>query len=138
MTVKNLINIPMIERLQKFAKVLSRIRYFLLLLAGFCAGLTLLSLIDNPWFVDDRWLLHSFISFLWLLMLYALSQIFLRLPPPVESAENWREHLSFRIRRGMMWLLGVLFLSLSLLLVLLSYQLLRVALMSASTGNMAS
>ena len=119
----------MIERLQKFAKVLSRISYILLLLAGACAGLILLSLIDNPWLADDRWLLHSFTGFLWLLMLYTLSQVFPRLPPPAESGENWRQRLSYRLRRGMMWLLAMLFISLSVSLILLSYQLLRVAFM---------
>ena len=119
----------MIERLQKFAKVLSRISYILLLLAGACAGLTLLSLIDNPWLADDRWLLNSFTGFLWLLMLYILSQVFPKLPPPVESAGNWRQRLSYRLHRGMMWLMAMLFLSLSVSLILLSYQLLRVSFM---------
>ena len=119
----------MIERLQKFAKVLSRIRYILLLLAGACAVLVLLSLIDNPWLSDDRWLLYSFMGFLWVLMLYTASQVFPRLPPAVASAENWRQRLSYRLRRGMMWLLAVLFLSLTLSLILLSYQLLRVSFM---------
>ena len=102
----------MIERLQKFAKVLNRISYILLLLAGACAGLTLLSLIDNPWLADDRWLLHSFLGFLWVLMLYTAGEVFPRLPPAVASAENWRQRLSYRLRWGMMWLLAVLFLSL--------------------------
>ena len=119
----------MIERLQKFAKVLSRIRYILLLLAGACAVLVLLSLIDNPWLSDDRWLLHSFMGSLWVLMLYTVSQVFSRLPPPVESAENWRQRLSYRLLRGMMWLMAMLFLSLSASLILLSYQLLRVSFM---------
>ena len=119
----------MIERLQKFAKFLSRIRYTLLLLAGACAVLILLSLIANPWLSDDRWLLHSFMGFLWVLMLYTVSQIFARRPPPVESAENWRQRLSYRLRRGIMWLLAMLFLSLSVSLILLSYQLLRVSFM---------
>ena len=119
----------MIERLQKFAKVLSRIRYILLPLAGACAVLTLLSLIDNPWLADDRWLLHGFMGFMWLLMLYIVSQVFPRLPPPVKSAENWRQRLSYRLRRGMMWLLAMLFLGLSVSLILLSYQLLRVSFM---------
>ena len=91
----------MIERLQKFAKVLSRIRYILLLLAGACAVLVLLSLIDNPWLSDDRWLLYSFMGFLWVLMLYTVSQVFARLPPPVESAENWRQQTQRRNRRSM-------------------------------------
>ena len=119
----------MIERLQKFAKVLSRIRHILLLLAGTFAVLALLSLIDNPWLADDRWLLHSFMGFLWVLMLYTASEVFPRLPPAVASAENWRQRLSYRLHRGMMWLMAMLFLSLSVSLILLSYQLLRVSFM---------
>lgn len=129
MTTKQQIKAPMIERLQKFAKVLSRIRYILLLLAGACAVLVLLSLIDNPWLSDDRWLLYSFMGFLWVLMLYTASQVFPRLPPAVASAENWRQRLSYRLHRGMMWLMAMLFLSLSVSLILLSYQLLRVSFM---------
>ena len=90
--------------------------------------MVLLSLIDNPWLSDDRWLLYSFMGFLWVLMLYTVSQVFARLPPPVESAENWRQRLSYDCA-GMMWLMAMLFLSLSVSLILLSYQLLRVSFM---------
>jgi hypothetical protein len=68
-------------------------------------------------------------GFLWVLMLYTASEVFPRLPPAVASAENWRQRLSYRLRRGMMWLLAVLFLSLTVSLILLSYQLLRVSFM---------
>ena len=119
----------MIERLQKFAKVLSRIRYILLLLAGACAVLTLLSLIDNPWLSDDRWLPLQFHGFS--VGAYAVHSKpgICALPPPVESAENWRQRLSYRLHRGMMWLMAMLFMILSVSLILLSYQLLRVSFM---------
>ena len=119
----------MIERLQKFAKVLSRVRTLLLLLAMGSGALVVLSLIDNPWLPDDRWLMLSFMSGLWFLVLYSLSQLFLHVPPPVESADYWYQRFSLRLRRGGLWLLGVMFLLLSAALIVLSYQLLRVSFM---------
>ena len=128
---------PMIERLHKFAKVLSRVRFLLLVMTGLCAGFIALSLIDNPWLIDDRWLPHSFTGLLWFLMLYALSHLFLQLPPPAESALNWWQRVLLSVRWSMMWLLGMLFLSLSVSLILLSYRLLFVAYIWVSLGNVA-
>ena len=119
----------MIERLQRIAKVLGRIQGVLLILAGGCGIGVVLSLVENPWVPDDSWLLLSFMGCLWFLVLYSLSQLFLHVPPPVASASNWRQRLSLRIRRGGMWLLGAAFLLLSLALVILTYQLLRVSFM---------
>ena len=119
----------MIERLQRIAKVLSRIRGLLLILAGACGAGVVLSLVENPWVADDSWLLFSFMGCLWFLVLYSLSQLFLHVPPPVATGTSWHQRLSLRIRRSGMWILGAAFLLLSLALFVLSYQLLRVSFM---------
>lgn len=119
----------MIERLHRIAKVLSRIRGLLLILAGVCGIGVVLSLVENPWLADDSWLLFSFMGCLWFLVLYSLSQLFLHVPPPVATATSWHQRLSLRIRRGGVWVLGAAFLLLSLALLVLSYQLLRVSFM---------
>ena len=89
----------------------------------------MLSLLNNPWLTDDRWLLPAFMGCMWFLVLYSLSQLFFYVPPPIDSSHNWRQRLSLRIRRSGLWILGAAFLLLSLSLIILTYQLLRVSFM---------
>lgn len=119
----------MIERLHRIATLLSRFRALLLLLAGGCLSLVVLSLIENPWLESETWLMPAIAAFLWLLLLYSLSFLFLNIPVPDEPGLSWDQRLSRRLRRGGLWVLGVMFLALSAAVLLLSYQLIRVSLL---------
>ena len=117
----------MIERLQRLAVVLSRIRGLLLLLAGASFALLALSLISNPWITEDVWLMPSLAAMLWWLNLYSLSFLFITVPAATDEGLNWHQRLSRKIRRSAAWVAAMLFLILTGALALLTYQLLRVA-----------
>lgn len=118
----------MIERLQRIATFLHRFQSLLLLLAiaGFIVLVT--SFFDNPWIDPDQWLIPSLAFTLWALVLFSLSSLFHAVPAPADASMGWRERLSRRLRRGGLWILGLMFVLLSLSLLMLTYQLLRVAL----------
>ena len=118
----------MIERLQRIATVLSRIRALLLLLAAISLCMMVLSMLENPWLNQDTWLIPASVALMWFLTLYSLSHLFLSVPAPVEPDMGWRARLSRKLRRAVAWLAPLLFLMLTAALLVLTYQLLRVAL----------
>lgn len=97
-----------------------------MLLAAISLAAALLSLVENPWLDQDSWLIPGITALLWFLMLYSLSYLFLSVPSAPDPEMGWRQRLSSKLRRGLSWIAGVLFLALTLALLLLSYQLLRV------------
>lgn len=117
----------MIERLQKMAVILSRLRGLLITLAILSFATVILSLVDNPWITEDVWLMPGLAAMLWWLNLYSLSFLFLSIPAATGEGLNWRQRLSRKIRRSAVWLAALLFLALTGALALLTYQLLRVA-----------
>ena len=118
----------MIERLHHIARALRPLRGVLLILAGLSLAVVILSLVDNPWIVDDNWLMPGIAAMLWWLNLYSLSFLFLKAPPVVDEGVGWRQRLSRKIRRAAAWVAALLFLLLTVSLLILTYQLLRVAL----------
>ncbi len=119
----------MIERLQKIARPLNRIRGLLLLFAGGSGLAVIASLVPGPWRQGDDWLIPSLLLLIWFLALYSLSKLFISIPPPTTSGSNWRQRTSLRLRRAGMTILGILFIGLTVGIMLLTYQLVRVSLM---------
>lgn len=117
----------MIDRLQEIASALSRFRGVLLMLAALSFVVAVLSLIENPWLAEDAWLMPSVAALLWWLNLYSLSFLFLSVPAATREGLSWRQRMSRKLRRGVAWAAALLFLFLTAALVLLTYQLLRVA-----------
>lgn len=115
----------MIERLQRIATILRPLRPILLLLATASAALMALSVIENPLIHSDQWLIPAMAAMLWSLTLFSMSFFFLDIPE-VDPSMPWRVRLSRKMRRAALWVLGFLFVGLSLALLLLTYQLLRV------------
>ncbi|MEM7283691.1 MAG: hypothetical protein AAF438_18910 [Pseudomonadota bacterium] len=116
----------MIERLQRIATFLSRLRLLLVVFALGSIGVMILSVVDNPLMLTDEWLIPATTAMLWSLSLYSLSYLFLNVPSAPDSSMGWRERMSTKIRRAGLWLLGLAFVGLSIMILLLSYQLLRV------------
>lgn len=116
----------MIERLHRIATLLSRYRPALLVLAALGFLLVLGSLVDNPWLDSDEWLMPALALFLWMLLLYSLSWLFLRIPGPEQPGMSWRQRITLKLRRATLWVAAALFLALSAAVLFLSYQLLRV------------
>ena len=119
----------MLERLQRLAVVLRSLRGLLVTLALLSLGLVLSSLLENPWWQAQHWLIPGITGLLWCLVLYSLSFLFLAVPPKPDATMNWRQRVSTRLHRVISWVLAVIFLGLSLALVALSYQLLRIFLL---------
>ena len=119
----------MIERLHRIATLLSRYRPVLLILAALGFILVLGSLVGNPWLASYEWLMPALALFLWALLLYSLSWLFLTIPGPEQSGMAWRQRIARRFRRALLWVAAALFLALSAAVLFLSYQLLRVSLL---------
>ena len=119
----------MIERLQRIARPLNRIGWLLLLFAGGSGMVLVASLVPNPWLQGDDWLIPSLLLLIWFLGLYSLAKLFISIPPPATSGSNWRQRVSLKLRRAGMTILGILFVGLTVGIMLLTYQLVRVSLM---------
>lgn len=115
----------MIERLQRIATFLARFRLLVVALAGIFLALLLLSILDNPWLHGDVLLIPSILGFCWALILYSVGELFITVPPSPASDAGFRSRLSIRLRRGMLWLLGLFTVLSTIALFVLSYQLLR-------------
>ncbi|PCJ22430.1 MAG: hypothetical protein COA96_14460 [SAR86 cluster bacterium] len=116
----------MIERLQRIATLLVRLRILIFSLGGLSIVFILLSLIETPWLNDDKLLVPAILGFCWAVTLYSISKLFVSVPAIPDASAGFRARLSARIRRGMLWLLGIFTLALSFAVLILSYQLLRI------------
>lgn len=116
----------MIERLQRIATLLARFRLPIFVLAGFSLIVLGLSVIENPWLNGDDLLMPSILGFCWALMLYSVSALFQHIPDQPGEEDGIRRRTSLRLRRLMLWLIGLLTLISIGGLIVLSYQLMRV------------
>lgn len=115
----------MIERFQAIATFLGKFKLLIVALILCSTLLLILSLIDNPYLQRDDTLIPSFILFFWCLTIYSFSQLFANVPAKPDSSMAWRARMAVRLRRGLLWILAVLMTSLSLAVVILTYELLR-------------
>jgi len=115
----------MIERLQRIASFLQKIR-FLIIVLGISSFLVLVvSFLDNPWFDSDLWSIPSLLLFCWSLALFSLEELFVGAPKKLDKGASWRSRASNAMRRSGLRVLGLAFIVLSIALLVLSYQLLR-------------
>ena len=120
----------MIDRLGRIAGVVQRGRWLWVLLALAAIPLIGVSVVENPWLADDRWLMPAVVALCWSLTLLSFGRLFESVPPPANKGMPWRRRIARRLRRGMLWLLGLAMIGLSGAVLLLSWQLLRVWMMS--------
>lgn len=116
----------MIERLQRIATILVRIRLPIFVLAGFSLLVLVLSVLDNPLLHSDALLMPAILGFCWALMLFSTGELFQHVPDEASAEDSLRDRMATRLRRGVLWLLAVLTLASGAALLLLSYQLMRV------------
>ena len=116
----------MIERLQRIATVLARFRLSLFVLAGFSLVVLVLSVLDNPLLDNDRLLMPAILGFCWALMLYSTGELFQEIPGKAGNEATFRRRMGVRVRRGILWVLGILTIAGAAGLLILSYQLTRV------------
>jgi hypothetical protein len=115
----------MLERLQTIAKLLSRLKWLLLLIAlvglmGFS-----LSVFESPLLEGYQLMMPSLVVLFWGTASFCFTVLFRNIPPPVSPDAGYRQRWSVALRRGGYWLLGSFMILLSLSLVVLSYQLIR-------------
>ncbi|MBL4581501.1 MAG: hypothetical protein JKY29_06755 [Gammaproteobacteria bacterium] len=116
----------MIERLQRIATIIVRFRLPIFVLGGFSLVVIVLSVLDNPWLDHDTLLMPAILGFCWSLMLYSVGELFWRIPDKAGSEVTFRRRMAVRVRRGLLWILGVLMAVGVAALIILSYQLMRV------------
>lgn len=116
----------MIERLQRIATILARFRLPIFVLAGFSLLVLVLSVFDNPLLDNDTLLMPAILGFCWALMLYSTGELFQEIPSKAGIEATFRKRMAVRVRRGILWVLGILTLASSAALLILSYQLMRV------------
>lgn len=85
-----------------------------------------LSVLDNPLLDNDTLLMPAILGFCWALMLYSAGELFQRIPDKASREMTLRRRLAVRVRRGMLWVLGMLMIASAAALLILSYQLMRV------------
>ena len=116
----------MIERLQRIATILARFRLSIFVLAGFSLMVLVLSVLDNPLLDDDMFLMPAILGFCWALMLYSTSELFQVIPEKAGNKTTFLRRMAVFVRRGMLWILGILTIAGAAALFMLSYQLMRV------------
>ena len=115
----------MIERLQRIASFLEKIRFFIIILGILSFILLFISFLDNPWLDSELWSIPSLLLFCWSLALFSLEELFVGVPKKLDKSASWRLRASNTMRRAGLRVLGLAFVVLSIALLVLSYQLLR-------------
>lgn len=116
----------MIERLQRIATHLHRFRLLFGGVALFALAVLMLSVVDNPWMAGDEMLIPAILGLIWAVTLIGFAQLFVQIPQPPTAGAGWRARLSYRLRRGGRWVLALITLLVCLMVLVLTYQLLRV------------
>ena len=116
----------MIERLQRIATILARFRLLIFVCAGFSLVVLVLSVVDNPLLNTDALLMPAILGFCWALMLYSTGELFQAIPDKSGPGTAFLKRMAVSVRRGMLWILGILTIVSSVALLVLSYQLMRV------------
>ena len=120
----------MIERLQRIATFLNRLMPLIYIGGVFSLGVLLLSVLDASWPGHDEYMIPSLLGFWWALSLFSLGSLFKHVPALAESGAGLQDRLAITLRRGLLWVFGLLIVALGLALLVLSYQLLRTWAMS--------
>ncbi len=116
----------MIEYLQRIARVVQKLRWLLIPLLPLFTALVALSVVSNPWFADDRWLMPGVAGLCWTLVLLSGGVLFETVPPKPSPEMPWLRRMRMNLHRGLMWLLGAAMIGLTGAVLVLSWNLLRV------------
>jgi hypothetical protein len=114
----------MIERLQLIASFLHRLR-LLIVAAGLAFLLAFgLSLFELGGLNGRDHLIPSLLGFSWAITLFSCASLFLQVPPLPAAGSGFRIRWRIKLRRGLLWLLGIFMIGLTSALLILSYKLL--------------
>ena len=115
----------MIERLQRIASLLNRLRALIVLLAAGFLLLLVAALFEIAGVSYDALLVPAVIGFAWSATLYSFSGLFARVPERPGPGTPLLRRLRISSQRAMIWVLAILMLALTIALLMLSSQMLR-------------
>ena len=115
----------MIERFQRIATILRRIRP--VIICGLAASflIILVSFFKDSWLSFEFWLIPSFLALCWFLVLFSFGEIFSFVPELSTKQTSWSKRLLNSVHRTWYRSLGVFSVCVFIALIILSYQLLR-------------
>ena len=116
----------MIERLQRIAIILHRLRPLIILLGILGLAGFILSAVNPTWWEGAAWLGPCGLLFCWCLTLYSVAGVFSRVPPRASPEMGWWQRCKINARRVVVWFLAILMVILTLTMVVLTYQMLRI------------
>ncbi|MDP6097365.1 MAG: hypothetical protein QGG67_15490 [Gammaproteobacteria bacterium] len=116
--------------MKKFATHIQRFMPFIVvtgIISLFLAGTSLFNIDGLP---GDEALIPGLVLFCWACMLYCFARLFISVPARPARGAGLKLRFAVALRRGLLWLFAIAALTLSLALVVLSYELIRVWLTS--------
>ena len=115
----------MIERLQRIASFLARLRLLIVLLGLFFLGLFTVSLFGLGGVANDALMMPAIAGFCWAALLYAHGRLFVQVPEKPHAGQGFFTRLSLSLRRAVMACLGLLLLATTAVVLVLTWQMLR-------------
>ena len=120
----------MIERLKIFATHIQRFIPLVVLVGIISLFLAVSSLFNIEGLPGDEALIPALVLFSWACMLYCFARLFINVPARSVKGTRFKSRFAIALRRWLLWLFGIAAVCLSLALLVLSYELVRVWLTS--------
>lgn len=115
----------MIERLQRIASFLARLRPLILLLGLGFVGLFVVSLFGLGGVRNDALMMPAIAGFCWAALLLSVSHLFATVPERPTPQHRFGQRLLLRLRRAAVIFIALVMAVLTVTVLLLSYQMLR-------------
>ena len=116
----------MLETLSAISTRLYWSKPFVVILGLICAGLFILSILDLGYVDSEILLIPSLLCGLWSSLYFILLTTFPSLPPSPGSDVKFFEKVKMQFFRGIYYLLGIIFIALTVAVILISFKLLNV------------
>jgi hypothetical protein len=116
----------MIERLHRLARRLRKTQLPALVGAVVCLLYGFYVLLMPASHENDYLLTPAIVGMLWCLSLYALITNFVHIPVKAPEARGWWQRFKGSLARGYYWLLGLIFIALSVGVLVVSWRLMAV------------
>ncbi|MEX0619611.1 MAG: hypothetical protein WDZ76_12220 [Pseudohongiellaceae bacterium] len=113
----------MIERLQKFATRILWLRPVILVVAVASMATVVWSLVRPDVGAGDRLIIPGIVLFSWSAMYLCVTGLFSSVPAKPDQRTRWVDRLAIGVKRGLFRILAWCFLLLTLVLLVISYQL---------------
>jgi hypothetical protein len=116
----------MLKKLSALSVKLYGLKPFIALLGFACIGLFISSILNLGDFNSDKLMIPSLLGGLWSALYFILLSSFLTIPPKPGSDVKFFAKIKIRLLRGIYYLLGAIFIVLTLVVLVVSFKLLAV------------